>query len=146
MKAKKQASEGTPFNDDDQRKQIMDYDLRVCTWNIRTLNRDGASAKLAKTLIKFGADIQEMRWIGQGYKIRKNCNIYYNSVAKNDAYKRTLQSAATRVIVEDYRQKRREERRLIRCKKSLQVRREPEEIEMDRSRNDVHKFSKTSRV
>ena len=37
MKAKKQASEGTPFNDDDQRKRIMDYDLRVCTWNMRTL-------------------------------------------------------------------------------------------------------------
>ena len=48
MKAKKQASKGTPFNDDDQRKRIMDYDLRVCNWNIRALNRDGASAKLAK--------------------------------------------------------------------------------------------------
>ena len=85
MKAKKQASEGTPFNDDDQRKRIMDYDLRVCTWNIRTLNRDGASAKLAKTLIKCGADItaiQEMRWIGQGCKIRKNCNIYYSCHAE----------------------------------------------------------------
>ena len=37
-------------------------------------NRDGASAKLAQTLIKCGADItaiQEMRWIRQGCKIRK---------------------------------------------------------------------------
>ena len=81
MKAKKQASEGTPFNDDDQRKRIMDYDLRVCTWNIRNLNRDRASAKLAESLIKCGADItdiQEMRWIGLGCKILKNCNIYYS--------------------------------------------------------------------
>ena len=39
IKAKKQVSEGTPFNDDD-------HDLRVCTWNIRTPNRDGASAQL----------------------------------------------------------------------------------------------------
>ena len=38
MKTEKQASEGTPFNDDDKRKRIMDYDLQVCTWNIRTLN------------------------------------------------------------------------------------------------------------
>ena len=69
MKAKRQASEGIPFNDDDQRKRIMDYDLRVCAWNIRTLNRDGAFVKLAKTLIKCGADItaiQEMWWMVQG--------------------------------------------------------------------------------
>ena len=67
MKAKRQASEGIPFNDDDQRKRIMDYDLRVCTWIIRTLNRDHVSATLAETLIKCGADIttiQKMRWTG----------------------------------------------------------------------------------
>ena len=44
MKAKKQASEGTSLNDHDHCKGILDYDLRVCTWNIPTLNRDGASA------------------------------------------------------------------------------------------------------
>ena len=52
MKAKKQASEGTPINDDDQRKRIMDYGLRVCIWNIRTLNRDRASVTLTETFIK----------------------------------------------------------------------------------------------
>ena len=52
------------------------------------------------------------------------------SAAKNDAYKRT--SAATRAIVEDYRQKIREVRSLIRCKKREQERREREEIEMYR--------------
>ena len=78
MKAKKQVSEGTPFNDDDQRKRIMDYDLRLYTWNSWTLNWDSSSAKLAETLTECGADItaiQEMRWIGQEFKIQKNCNI-----------------------------------------------------------------------
>ena len=46
MKAKKQASEETPLNDDNHGKRIMNYDLRVRIWNIRTLNRDGASARL----------------------------------------------------------------------------------------------------
>ena len=45
--SKKQASEGTPFNDDDHGKGIIGYDLRLSTWNIRTLNTDGASAELA---------------------------------------------------------------------------------------------------
>ena len=63
------------------------------------------------------------------------------SAAKNDLYKRTLQSAATRVIADDYRQKRREERRHIRPKRD-QERRECDEIEMYRSRNDAQKFFK----
>ena len=60
-----------------------------------------------------------------------------SSAAKNDAYKRTLQSAATSAIVEGYRQNRREKRRLIRRKKREQERREHEEIEMYWSRNDA---------
>ena len=63
-------------------------------------------------------------------------------MAKNDAYKSTLQSAATLAIVEDYRQRRKEERRLIRRKKREQERREREEIDMHRSRNDAQKFFK----
>ena len=51
------------------------------------------------------------------------------SAAKNDAYKRTLQSAATRAITKAYRQRRGEERRFIRRKKRGQERREREEIE-----------------
>ena len=62
--------------------------------------------------------------------------------AKNDAYKRTLQSAATRAIVEHYRRSRREERRLIRHKKREQERRDREEIGMYKSRNDAEKFFK----
>ena len=67
----------------------MDCDLRVCTWNIRTLNWDRSSATLAETLIKCGADItanQEMRWIGQGCKIRKNCYIYYSCHAERRVF------------------------------------------------------------
>ena len=46
MKAIMQASEEIRFNDDDQGKRIMAYDLRVRTWIFRTLNRHGASAQL----------------------------------------------------------------------------------------------------
>ena len=63
MKAKKQASEGATFNDDDHSKRIKDYDFRVCTWNIRTLNRDGVSNQLSEVLIECRGDIsviQEM--------------------------------------------------------------------------------------
>ena len=86
MKAEKQVSEGTPFNVDDQRKQIMDCDLRVCTWNIRKLNRDRASATLAETLIKCGAHITaiwKMRRIGQASKRQEHYKIYYSGHAKN---------------------------------------------------------------
>ena len=44
----------------------MDYDLRVYSWNIPTLNRDDAFAQLAEALIECKADItaiQEMRWM-----------------------------------------------------------------------------------
>ena len=95
MKAKKQASEGTPFND-----------LRACTWNIRTLN--SASAKLAKTLIKYGADISAIHeTVGQhfllltcaaeavvGFERPPKRNQWHDdecraaSAVKNDAYKR----------------------------------------------------------
>ena len=54
LKAKKQASQGTAFNDDDGNR-IMDYDLRVCICNIRTFNRNDASAQLAEDLIGCGA-------------------------------------------------------------------------------------------
>ena len=44
--------------------------------------------------------------------------------------------------MENYRQRRREERRLIKRRKREQEGREHEEIEMYRSRNDVQKFFK----
>ena len=49
-------------------------------WNIRALNRDGASAQLAEALIECSADItaiQEMRWKGQSCKVHAHCAFYY---------------------------------------------------------------------
>ena len=63
-------------------------------------------------------------------------------MAKNDAYKCTLLSAATRAIVVDYWQRRRKVRRLIRRKNEEQERRKREEIEMFGSKNDAQKFFK----
>ncbi|XP_060665604.1 craniofacial development protein 2-like [Drosophila nasuta] len=62
-----------------------DYDLRICTWNVRTLNWEGASIQLADALEKLKADItaiQEMRWTGQGCSKRANCDIYYSCHAE----------------------------------------------------------------
>ena len=53
---------------------------------------------------------------------------------RRDAYKRTLQFAKTRAIVQDYRQKRREKRRLIKRWKR--------EKEIEMYRNDAQKFFK----
>ncbi|XP_037930779.1 uncharacterized protein LOC119665622 [Teleopsis dalmanni] len=62
------------------------------------------------------------------------------TAAKNAAYKRTLQSAATRTVHEQYREMRKVERCLFRRKKRDQERREREEIEVCRNRNDARKF------
>ncbi|XP_054086336.1 craniofacial development protein 2 isoform X1 [Zeugodacus cucurbitae] len=73
-----------PF-DDDHGKRIKDYDLRACTWNVRTLNWEGASAQLVDVLIRLKADItaiQEVRWTGQGRKKVGPCDIYYSGHIK----------------------------------------------------------------
>ena len=118
-----------------------------------SLNSQTGSAKLnllLLTLVTVGQHFHSLRAAAVGFERPPKRNQWHDeecrtaSAAKNDAYKRTLQSATTRAIVADYRQKRREERRLIRCKKREQERREREEIEMYRSRNDAKKFLKTS--
>ena len=68
----------------------------------------------------------------------KECQAAYS--AKNDAYKRTLQSDVTRAIVENYRQRRREQIRLLRRKNRELKRRDREEMKMFRSRNDFQHF------
>ena len=78
MKAKKQASDRTSFDDDDHGKLIMDYEHPGTSGNIRTINRDGVSAQL-EAFIECKADItaiQEMRWIGQGCKSQAHWDIY----------------------------------------------------------------------
>ncbi|XP_037928856.1 uncharacterized protein LOC119663271 [Teleopsis dalmanni] len=62
------------------------------------------------------------------------------TAAKNAAYKRTLQSAATRTVHEQYREMRKVGRCLFRRKKRDQERREQEKIEVCRNRNDGSKF------
>ena len=74
-----------PFVDDPPRKRFKDHDLRVCTWNVRTLYREGASIQLVNVLKKYKADItalQEIRWKGQGCRKMQSCDIYYSGHAE----------------------------------------------------------------
>ena len=57
MKAKIQKSMKMPSNVDDHGKCIKNYDLRIGTWNIRTLHTVGVSAQLADALKKCRTDI-----------------------------------------------------------------------------------------
>ena len=71
----------TPSNEKDPRKRYKDNDLRICTWNVRTLNREGATIQLVNVLKEYKADItaiQEMRWKGQGCSNEQFCDIYYS--------------------------------------------------------------------
>ena len=63
------------------RRLGMKSDLRIGTWNIRTLFRSGALNKLTDVFVEYKLDIlavQEMRWTGQGVLDRRNCSIYYS--------------------------------------------------------------------
>ncbi|XP_043063419.1 uncharacterized protein LOC122319764 [Drosophila ficusphila] len=62
------------------------------------------------------------------------------TAAKDAAYQRTLQAGATRALVDAYRIRRREEKRLFRRKKRELERRECESIECSRDRNDARNF------
>ena len=71
--------------DDDPRNVHKDHDLRICTWNVRTLYTEGASIQLVNVLRKYKADItaiQEIRWKGQGCAKRQSCDIYYSCHAE----------------------------------------------------------------
>ncbi|XP_050331585.1 uncharacterized protein LOC126760169 [Bactrocera neohumeralis] len=81
MKTLKQPRMRDPPFDDDHGKRNKNYDLRACTWNVRTLNGEGAAAQLVDVLAKIKADItavQEMRWTGQGQRRVGPCDIYYS--------------------------------------------------------------------
>nr|XP_043068191.1 uncharacterized protein LOC122321607 [Drosophila bipectinata] len=62
------------------------------------------------------------------------------TAAKDAAYGRTLQAGATRAIVDVYRSRRRDEKRLFRRKKKDQERRECESTESSRCRNEARNF------
>ena len=81
MKAKTQEFTKITTKVDDHGKYLKDYDLRIGTWNVRTLQRVGASAQLADTLIKYKTNItaiQKMQWIGQGCKGLAFCDVCYS--------------------------------------------------------------------
>lgn len=83
-----QASDMDDFNVDDPSKRNKDIDVRVCTWNVRTLNRPRAAEQLAETLDCYKADItaiQEVRWDGEGIRRMKNCDIYYGECRKEQS-------------------------------------------------------------
>ena len=89
MKIQKKLKKNTPPNVDNPRKRFKDHDLRICTWNVRTLYRPGASIQLADVLEKYKADItaiQEMRWTGHGCARRNICDIYYSCHEKKHEF------------------------------------------------------------
>ena len=62
----------------------MDYEIKVATWNTRTLWRAGATTDLKKVLQGYNIDItalQEIRWTGKGEiedRSRYQCDLYYS--------------------------------------------------------------------
>lgn len=63
-----------------------DYDLKICTWNVRTLNRPGAMQELENVLKKTKADItaiQELRRKDKGIEKRGSCAVYFSGHKKH---------------------------------------------------------------
>lgn len=59
----------------------MDNEIRICTWNVRTLLRPGGKIELLDILARYSADItalQEIRW--------KGCDIMTDKKRKADIY------------------------------------------------------------
>ena len=72
------------------RKRIKEHDLRICTWNVRTLYRSDADTQLEKVLSNYNADItalQEMRWTGQGCTNLSSCDVYYSGHASRHEFR-----------------------------------------------------------
>ena len=60
-----------------------DYELKIGTWNVRTLRLPGALPQLRKVITSYGADVvalQEMKWKGSGILRGRsnNADIYYS--------------------------------------------------------------------
>ena len=76
MKANKAEFKKISSKVDDHGKRLKDYNLRNAIWNVRSLYRVVASAKLAYAFMKCA--IQEMRWTGQKCKRLATCDVYYS--------------------------------------------------------------------
>jgi exonuclease III len=58
----------------------MKKELRIGTWNVLTIYKEGALKQLEKLLQDYKLDIialQEFRWIGQSVLEKRNCRVYY---------------------------------------------------------------------
>ena len=72
------------------RKRIKAHDLRICTWNVRSLNKPGAVSQLETVLKDYKADIialQEMRWTGHGQTNLSSCDVYYSGHASRHEFR-----------------------------------------------------------
>ena len=72
------------------RKRIKAHDLRICTWNVRSLNKLGAISQLETVLEAYKTEIialQEMRWTGQGQTNLSSCDIYYSGHASRNVFR-----------------------------------------------------------
>ena len=83
MKAVHMPRISTDFVDDN--KRIKEHDLRICTWNVRTLNRSVAVAQLKNVLSNYKA-LLEMRWVGQGRTNLRSCDVYYSTHASRHEF------------------------------------------------------------
>ena len=69
-----------------QRKRTND--LRIATWNIRTMLAPGRMEEIGRELIKHKYDItaiQETRWKGQGEIKKKEYTVYYSGTENRKA-------------------------------------------------------------
>lgn len=89
MKSYERIEKRSPHNDNGPCKRSKDHDLRICTWNVRSLYRDGAKNELLKVVKEYKTDIialQEMRLLGHGSEKHSNCDIYYSGHAKDHIF------------------------------------------------------------
>ena len=74
----------TDFDDNKPpRKRIKPHDLRICTWNVRSLNKLDEISQLETVLKDYKTDIialQEMRWTDQGRTNLSTCDVYYSAM------------------------------------------------------------------
>ena len=71
---------GTSIKHEKRIKRRM-MDIKLATWNVRTLLQPGKMKKLAMELLKYEQDVvalQEVRWSGRGQIDKKYFTIYYS--------------------------------------------------------------------
>ena len=92
----------TPF----PRKRIKAQDLRICTWNVRSLNKPCAVSQLETVLKDYKADIialQEMRWTGQGQTNLSSCDALLLELGCGFAVRGNLRALVSRFTAVDER-------------------------------------------